>query len=176
MCMTDAFTKYAILAAIPDKEATTVAKTFFEHYICTFSVPTVVISDQGKEFSNKIFKELASLLQFKHKTTSAYHPQCNAQVEIANKTIAKYLASFVDEHTLNWEDYIFPLMLSYNTSIHSATKSSPYELTFAMEPNIPPVQTKTYYGNSFPMETAARLQFLCQKAMDQNLVFKDKYL
>ena len=141
MCMTDAFTKYAILAAIPDKEATTVAKTFFEHYICTFSVPTVVISDQGKEFSNKIFKELASLLQFKHKTTSAYHPQCNAQVEIANKTIAKYLASFVDEHTLNWEDYIFTLMLSYNTSIHSDTKSSPYELTFATEPNIPPFQT-----------------------------------
>ena len=26
------------------------------------------------------------------------------------------------------------------------------------------------------METAARLQFLRQKAMDQNLVFKDKYL
>ena len=104
--VTDAFTKYAVLAAIPDKEANTVAKAFFEKYICSFSVPTTVISDQGKEFCNQIFKELSSLLQFKHKTTSAYHPQCNAQVEVANKT--KYLASFVDEHTLNWEDYIFP--------------------------------------------------------------------
>ena len=176
MCMTDAFTKYALLAAIPDKEATTVAKVFFERYICTFSVPTTVVSDQGKEFCNQVFKELATLLKFQHKTTSAYHPQCNAQVEVANKTIAKYLASFVDENTLNWEDYIFPLMLSYNTAIHSATKTSPYELTFAMEPNIPPFQTRTYYGDSYPMESAARLQFLRQKAMEQNLYFKDKYL
>ena len=149
--ITDAFTKYVILTALPDKEAPTVAKAFFEQYICQFSVPTMVLSDQGKEFCNKLFKELSQILQFKHKTTSAYHPQCNAQAEIANKTIAKYLSSFVNENTTNWEDFIFPLMLSYNTSSHSATKFTPFALTFAAEPRIPPFetpQTNKYYGDS----------------------------
>ncbi len=29
-------------------------------------------------------------------TTTSYHPQCNSQAEVCNKTIAKYLAAFVD--------------------------------------------------------------------------------
>ena len=178
MCMTDAFTKYIILAPIPNKEAITVAKVFFDKYICQFSVPVMVVSDQGKEFCNKLFTELSNLLQFRHKRTTAYHPQCNSQVEIANKTIAKYLASFVDNNTLNWEDYIFPLMLSYNTSVHSATKTSPFELTFAMEPRIPPFENnqRHLYGDSFPMNSLNNLQFLRQKAMENNLFYKDSYL
>ena len=88
------------------------ANAVFHKWICTFSVPTTICSDQGKEWNNQLFKELAKLLQFEHRTTSAYHPQCNSQVEVANKTIAKYLASFVDDSTLDWEPFLYPLMLS----------------------------------------------------------------
>jgi hypothetical protein len=36
------------------------------------------------------------------------HPQCNAQVEVFNKTIMKYIASFVDDTTLDWENFCLP--------------------------------------------------------------------
>ena len=42
-------------------------------------------------------------MQVSHLKTTAYHPQCNSQAEVANKTIAKYLAYFVDETALDWE-------------------------------------------------------------------------
>ena len=38
-------------------------------------------------------------MQILHLKTTAYHPQCNSQAEVANKTIAKYKAVFVDEST-----------------------------------------------------------------------------
>jgi hypothetical protein len=41
-----------------------------------------------------------------HSTTTSYHPQCNSQAEVCNKTIAKYLAAFVDGSTLDWEIYV----------------------------------------------------------------------
>ena len=87
-----------------------------------------------------------------HVTTSAYHPQCNAQAEVANKTIAKYLASFVDESTLDWEQYLAPLMFVYNTSFHRSVKNTPFFLTFGIEarqPGLPgPELRRKFYGES----------------------------
>ena len=39
------------LDSIPNKEATTVAKAFYQHWIMRFGAPTVVLSDSGGEFT-----------------------------------------------------------------------------------------------------------------------------
>ena len=65
LCMTDAFTKYVELVAIPNKEAETVGLQFFNRWICRYGVPLEITTDQGREFVNKLNKELCSLLQIK---------------------------------------------------------------------------------------------------------------
>jgi hypothetical protein len=137
LCMTDAFTKYAEVVAIPNKEAPTVAAQFFDKWICRYGVPSQIHTDGGKEFVNKLSKELCEKLEIKHTKNSAYHPQCNAQVEVFNKTVQKYLTSVVDPSTLDWELYLAPLMFSYNTSFHATIKASPFQLTFGMDPRLP---------------------------------------
>jgi hypothetical protein len=85
-----------------------------------------------------------------HLTMSPHHPHCNSQAEVANKTIAKYLASFCDDSTLDWELYLALLMFSYNTSFHRSIKKSPFFLTFGMDrrlPNLPaPYIQRKFYG------------------------------
>jgi transposase InsO family protein len=164
LCMTDAFTKYAEVIAIPDKQAETVANEIYINWICRLGTPVQIHSDNGKEFINNLSKELFSLLDIKHTHTTPAHPQCNAQVEVFNKTVAKYLSSFVDNTTLDWEQYIAPLMFSYNTSYHSAIRTTPYELLYGMKPRTPSLPSqdiqRIHYGESFASE---RLQIL-QKA------------
>jgi hypothetical protein len=67
----------------------------------------------------------------------------------------------VDETTLNWEWYLAPLMFCYNTSYHSTTKSTPFELTYGMKPRLPslpiPELQRISYGEGFVSE---RLQLL----------------
>jgi hypothetical protein len=46
------------------------------------------------------------------------------------KTIKKYLMSFVHDTTLDWENFLPALMLSYNTSHHSTITTTPFELLF----------------------------------------------
>ena len=82
--MTDACTKYVELVALPDKEALTVTSAIFSKWICRYGLPLELITDQGREFANKMSDELHKLLQMKHQTTSARHPQCNSQVERFN--------------------------------------------------------------------------------------------
>jgi len=137
--MTDAFTKYAEAIAIPNKEAETVAMEIFIHWICRFGSPIQIHSDNGTEFVNKLNKELFKLLEIKHTTTTPGHPQCNAHAEVFNKTLAKYLASFVDESTLDWEQYLPALQFSYNTSYHSTISTTPFELLYGMKPRTPSI-------------------------------------
>ena len=54
LVMTDAFTKYVILVAINNKEAETVTEAIFKKWICRYGVPLEIITDQGKEFCNKL--------------------------------------------------------------------------------------------------------------------------
>jgi transposase InsO family protein len=77
LCLTDAFTKYAVMIAIDNKEAPTVAKHIFEAWICKFGTPLEFVSDNGKEFCNNLAKELYALLQIKHSTTTPYWPTCH---------------------------------------------------------------------------------------------------
>ena len=96
LTMTDAFTKYVKLVAIPDKEAGTMAEALFEWRFCRYSIPLELVMDKVKEFCNWLYNYLMALLGTKHLTTTLYHPQCNSQAEVFNKKIAVYLSSFVN--------------------------------------------------------------------------------
>ena len=177
--MTDAFTKYVEFAAIPNKEAETIAETVFNQYICRHGIMLETVTDNGREFRNKISKKLAELLKINQRFTTPYHPQCNAQVEIANKTIAKYLRSFVDESTLDWELYLMPLMFAYNTSVHSATKLSPHELTYGVPARTPlfsPDTQNHFYGETVADDLTRRFQQVRQLAYHNNMAYRDAYL
>jgi hypothetical protein len=67
-------------------------------------------------------------MNISHTKTSPAHPQCNAQVEVFNKMVKKFLQSFVDDTTLNWETFLLALAISYNTSYHSTIATTLFEL------------------------------------------------
>jgi transposase InsO family protein len=175
--MTDAFTKYAEIVAIPDKSAPVVARVLFEKWICRFGCPIEVTSDNGKEFCNQLTQELFKLLQIKHATTTPYHPQCNAQAEVQNKIIAKYLSSFVDSTTLDWPLYMAPMAFAYNTALHRSIKATPFFLTYGIEPRLPALPTpdvRRYYGQSDFAQWFATLQHCRQLATHHNINASDE--
>ena len=48
----DYFTKWIEAYALPDQEATNVAKKLVDEFFCPFSVPEQLHSDQGKQFES----------------------------------------------------------------------------------------------------------------------------
>ena len=169
LCITDAFSKYAELVAIPDKEATTVASALFSRWLCRHGLPLEIVSDNGTEFCNQVIEKLLSHLNIQKTTTTPYHPQSNAQVEVCNKTIAKYLKTKVSTNTLDWEFYLAPMMFAYNTSFHRATKSTPFEITFGIEPRTmvnPSPDLRKQYGEDFGTELYQRMQICHQMAKE----------
>ena len=125
-------------------------------------------TDGGKEFVNKLSAELFQLLNVRHTKTSPAHPQCNAQVEVFNKTVKKFLQSFVDDTTLNWETFLPALAISYNTSYHSTIQTTPFELLFGEKARLPSFPNEDiqqiHYGETSAAERFNLLQKLRAKA------------
>jgi transposase InsO family protein len=166
MVITDAFSKYTELAAIKDKSAETVARAFFEKWICRHGVPRTIISDRGKEFLNNVMKDLCDFMGIDHSATSAYHPQSNSQAETYNKTMARYLSAMLENHqTLDWEELLPAMMFAYNCHVQRATQESPFFLTYLHSPRLP-------YFNLQEPRKLYRQDYLGRAFSDMRLSFK----
>jgi transposase InsO family protein len=160
LVITDAYTKYAVLVPLPNKEAATVAAAVFKHWICVLGCPSQFVSDRGTEFVNDTIKTLYNAFGIKQTLTSAMHPQTNSACESFNRTIIKYLQRMLEsDSTLEWEDWLPALSLSYNTQVHKTTLTSPFYLMYLREPNLPYFDIdKPVYSNSWPEEALHRLR------------------
>ena len=162
LVMTDAFTKYADIAIVDSKSAEAVGNAFYRHWICRFSVPEHVVSDNGREFCGQLSEKLYKLLGIQHDKTAVYNPQCNTSAESFNRVIKGYLKSVLEDgETLEWEKYIPPLLLAYNTAIHKTTQNSPFFLTFLHEPRLPYFdlqQQQVFYTDDFATDAYGRLK------------------
>ena len=98
---------------LSDKTAISVADAFFSNIVCRFGMPSVIHSDQGWEFENKVMHELC-ILGGSHKTKATpYHPESDGLVERFNRTLLMMLAMFAGEHKEDWDDLLPPVMMAY---------------------------------------------------------------
>ena len=81
LVMTDHFTRYALAKVTKDQTAKTVTKVFYECFIAVFGVPAKLLSNRGANFTSVLVEELCSAFGIQKCRTTAYHAQCNGQVE-----------------------------------------------------------------------------------------------
>ena len=137
LVMVDCFSRWTEVCPLPDKTALSVADAFFQYIVCRFGMPSVIHSDQGQEFENKVMQELC-LLCGAHKTrTTPYHPESDGLVERFNRTLLMMLAMFAGENKDDWDDLLPAVMIAYRSSVHESTGFSPYRLMFGEECTLP---------------------------------------
>ena len=126
----DHFTKWCEVFATTDQKAQTVAEILVSRVFSRFGPPTVLHSDQGRNFESNLMKEVCNLMGIHKSRTTAYHPQCDGQVERQNRTLQDMLSAFVSQNRDDWDLWVDLAVYAYNTSTHESTGYSPYELVF----------------------------------------------
>ena len=56
----------------------------WKNIICRFGVPRVLISVNGRQFDNMLFRDFYELFGIKNHYSSPFHLQANGQAEVAN--------------------------------------------------------------------------------------------
>ena len=135
--LTDNLSKYVIADAVPDCTAQSAAKFLIDRFILVHGAPERLITDNGTHFANNLLRTVTSSMKIAHAFSATYHPQTNGQVERFNATFAAQLAKYCDPDGTDWDIYLPSIVYAYNTSVHSTTNFTPYELAFARCPKSP---------------------------------------
>ena len=133
----DYFSKWIEAYAIPNQEATTIARKLLDEMFCRFALPEKLHSDQGRQFEAEVTTQLCQFLQIEKTRTTPYHPQSDGLVERFNRTLLNMLSTCSMEHPSDWDLYLSKLCLAYNSSMQSTTGYSPFFLMFGREARLP---------------------------------------
>ena len=79
LVMVDQLTSWPIARAIPDKEATTIPNAVYRDLILQHGAPEILLSDNGKEFSNDTLAYVCEEHGIKQQFTSPYTPRSNGK-------------------------------------------------------------------------------------------------
>ena len=131
----DRYSKGLHLGMLPScHTAQTVAQLFMELVGKLHDMPRSIISDRDPLFIRKFWQALFRLSGTKLRMSFAYHPQTDGQTEVANRIIEQYLRAFVHRKPNSWGRFLLWVEWSYNTSTHSSTGMTPFEVTFGQKP------------------------------------------
>ncbi|KAJ1150750.1 hypothetical protein NDU88_003539 [Pleurodeles waltl] len=87
--------------------------------------------------------------------SSGFHPQTNGQTERLNQGLEQYLRCFCNSTQSNWNTYLPIAEFSYNNSVHSASKTTPFFCSYGFHPTSFPTFSRsptplpaiTYFSN-----------------------------
>ena len=137
LVMTDHFTRYALVVVMKDQTAKMVMKVFYECFIAVFGVPTKLLSDRGANFTSALVEELCSAFGIQKCRTTAYHAQCNGQVERFHQTLFHMIGKLSHDKKAQWEQHLLELLQAYNSTQSAVTGYSLHYLMFGRHPCLP---------------------------------------
>lgn len=80
--------------------------------------------------------------------STTYHPKIDGQTEVLNRVLEHYHRSFTHSKPSQWSSYLSLAEWSYNTSVHSSTGISPFQITYGK----PPPSIPQYLANGSNIE------------------------
>ena len=169
LVMTNHFTRYALVVVMKDQMAKMVVKVFYECFIAVFGAPAKLLSNRGTNFTSTLVEELCSAFGIQKCRTTAYHAQCNGQVERFHQTLFCMIGKLSHDKKAQWEQHLPELLQAYNSTQSAVTSYSLHYLMFGRCPHLP----VDYY---FPMVSAyKRSHRVPAYVMEVQRCFKEAY-
>ena len=87
----DYFTKWVeaeLLASITQQN---VKNFVWKNIVCRFGVPKILMSDNGRQFDNALFRDFCAYFGIPNHYSSPTYPQANGQAEVANRSLLKII-------------------------------------------------------------------------------------
>ncbi|KAK3567226.1 hypothetical protein QTP86_014866 [Hemibagrus guttatus] len=128
MAVLDRFSKGCKL--IPLKRSPTAMQTaeaMFQHVFRNFGLPEDIVSDQGSQFTSRVWRSLCEQLGISVSLSFGYHPQSNGQAERLNQEIGRYLRYYCSRKKQRWSEFLPWVEYAQNSLIHSSTGLTPFQ-------------------------------------------------
>ncbi|CAM8988114.1 unnamed protein product [Rhodiola kirilowii] len=137
LAATDYFSKWAEAVTLREVKKENVVEFITKHIIYRHGVPQRIVTDNGKQFSNKIMTNLCEKFKFKQYKSSMYNAPANGLAEAFNKTLCNLLRKVVGKSKRDWHEKIGEALWAYRTTYKTPTQATPYALAYGVEAVLP---------------------------------------
>jgi hypothetical protein len=118
------------------------------------------------------------MLRIRKIQTTAFHPESNGGLERSHRVLAEYLRHYVREDQTDWDDWIPYAVYVYNTTVHTTTAYTPFELVYGFKSEVPSAVRETtsvqYNYDNYLTELKERLQSAHEIARQRLIIGKEK--
>lgn len=130
----DVFSKFAVIKAVRNETAKAVTEFIKNDVVLKFACPEIIVSDNGVQYKSNLFKDFIEAKGIQMWYTANYFAQGN-QTECVNKVIGNALRVFLREDVEHrkWDEKINEIANAINSSTHTTTQKTPYELNFGQK-------------------------------------------
>lgn len=135
LTIVDRFTRWPEAYSLRDISAKAVASTFVQNYLPRFGCPLKITTDQGPQFTSKLFRELTSLIGAHHIKTSPYNPKANGMVERLHRQLKSALRA--RGNSIHWDDELPLILLGIRVSIKEDLNASAAEMVYGQNLRLP---------------------------------------
>ena len=133
----DYFTKWAEAEPLAKITDVKVKDFIWKNLVCRFGIPYAIVSDNGRQFDNKLLNSFCTDLQIKQPHSSPAHPQANGQAEVMVRTVLRNLKTRLEKAKGLWVDELPGVLWAYRTTPRTPTGETPFSLAFGTEAVIP---------------------------------------
>jgi hypothetical protein len=135
MVVVDRLSKYSQFCTLQHPfTASMVAQLFMDQVFKLHGMMHSIVSDHDPTFIRNFWQELFKLQGTQFHLSIAYHPQTDGQTKVVNKCLETYLRCFASEKQHQWAQWIPLSEWWYNTSYHTATHMTPFEVVYGHKP------------------------------------------
>jgi len=135
MVVVDYLTKWCELIPMPSKSASITSRCFLESFLCRYGFPKCIVSDQGTNFTSKMFLKMLEYLELKKLWTVPYKPSTNGLVERMNSSIKSLIRKVLKGQDEKFWDVTLPyVQWALNSTVSTSSGFSPYQLVFGYPP------------------------------------------
>jgi transposase InsO family protein len=132
LVVVDWFSKFVILQPFRAAESKSLSIFMENEIFMKKGVPETIISDNGKQFVSKVFKDLLTKYEVNHWLNPSYHPQVNP-AERVNKVIVSALKSYVGTDQTIWDQELPRIANAICTSVHDSSGFTPFFINHGRE-------------------------------------------
>ena len=105
--------------------------------MCKFGVPRVLVSDNGRQFDNALFRDFCEHFGIQNHYSLLAHLQANGQAKVANRSLLKIIKTRLEGVKGVWPDELPGVLWAYRTTVRTPTGETPFRLAYGSEAVIP---------------------------------------
>ena len=126
----DYFTKWVEAEPLTSITQQNVKNFVWKNIVCRFGVPRVLVSDNGRQFDNALFKNFCEHFGIQNHYSSPAHLQANDQAEVANRSLLKIIRTRLEGAKGVWPDELPGVLWVYRTTMRTPTGETPFKLAY----------------------------------------------